>query len=89
MINLARIQEKMNSLKDWSLEGNMITKEFEFKDFKKAIEFVNKVAEIAEKNNHHPDILINYNIVRIMLTTHSEKGLSDKDFSVAVEIDKL
>ncbi len=89
MMNLARIQAKMKDIKDWSLEGEMIIKEFEFKDFKKAIEFVNKVAEIAEANNHHPDILIKYNIVRLTLTTHSENGLSEKDFYVAEEIDKL
>ncbi|MEK6889870.1 MAG: 4a-hydroxytetrahydrobiopterin dehydratase [Nanoarchaeota archaeon] len=89
MMNLARIQARMKCIKDWSLEGDIITKEIEFEDFREAIDYVDKVADIAEKNDHHPDILIKYNIVKLSLTTHSEKNLTEEDFDVAEEIDGI
>lgn len=89
MLTLKEIQEQMKELKDWSLDFSSISKDFIFKDFKESLEFVNKVGELAEKMQHHPDIMINYNIVRLSLTTHSEKGLSKLDFEVAREIDKI
>ena len=88
MLTLQEIQDEMKLLKDWSLETSSITKDFSFKDFKEALDFVNKVGEIAERLQHHPDIMINYNNVRLNLTTHSEKGLTKKDFDAAREIDK-
>mgnify|MGYP001579988291 FL=1 len=88
-MNLGEIQKKMEKLKDWALEGSSIIKDVTFSDFKQALEFVNKVGEIAEKNNHHPSIIIDYNFVHLTLTTHSEHTLTDKDFIVAEEIDKL
>lgn len=87
-MSLHEIQIRMQKLKDWGLEGNNIMKEFHFADFKSALEFVNKIGEIAEKQEHHPLILLDYNIVRLSLTTHSEKGLTDKDFDLAEEVDK-
>ncbi len=89
MMNLSEIQMRMSKLKDWALEGDSIVKHKTFGNFKEAMEFVNKVAEIAEKQNHHPGLLINYNNVRISLTTHYARGLTEKDFEVAEEIDKL
>lgn len=89
MMNLAQLQTRMKELKEWSLEGEMIVKDINFNDFKQAMEFVNKVAEIAESMNHHPDIVISYNIVRLSLTTHSEHGLTENDFDVAQEIDRI
>jgi len=89
MMPLFEIQEKMGKLRNWSLETDSIVKDKVFRDFKESMEFVNKVAEIAEKHNHHPTILISYNTVRMNLTTHSAKGLTAKDFEVAEEIDKL
>jgi 4a-hydroxytetrahydrobiopterin dehydratase len=74
---------------DWRLEDNEIERKFKFKDFKEAIAFVNKVAEIAESEGHHPEIEINYNRVKIELTTHAVKGLSENDFILAAKIDKL
>ncbi len=89
MMPLSEIQKRMTALKNWALDSDSIIKDKTFMDFKEAVDFVNKVAEIAEKHNHHPSILINYNNVRISLTTHSVKGLTSKDFEVAEEIDKL
>ncbi len=89
MLSLGDIQDKMSKLRNWALEQDSIVKDKIFKDFKEAMEFSNKVAEIAEKHAHHPTLIINYNSVKISLTTHSERGLSEKDFEVAEEIDKL
>ncbi len=89
MMTLGDIQSKMQHLNNWALEENCIVKDFSFKDFKESLAFVNKIAEIAEKMNHHPDILISYNKVRVSAVTHSEKGLSERDFSLADEIDKI
>jgi 4a-hydroxytetrahydrobiopterin dehydratase len=83
------IQEKLKSLPEWSLVGNEIHKKFTFKSFMPAIAFVNKIAEAAEQANHHPDITINYSQVTISLSTHSEGGVTQKDFQLAGEIDKI
>ena len=74
----------------WEVLDNLrIKKEFKFKDFKEAMGFVNKVAEIAESEGHHPDIYVFYNQVRLELFTHEVGGLSENDFIVAVKIDNL
>jgi 4a-hydroxytetrahydrobiopterin dehydratase len=76
-------------LKEWKLTGDSIEKNFKFKDFKEAIRFINRVADIAESENHHPDILLwSWNNVKLTLTTHTAKGLSEKDFSLASKIDE-
>lgn len=89
MLTLEEIQRLMSNLSDWSLEGNMITKVFSFDDFKGALEFVNKVGEIAEKLEHHPDVVIGGGNVKLSLITHSFGGLTKRDFEMAEEIDKL
>ncbi len=66
-----------------------IRRQFTFKDFKEAISFVNKVADIAEEEQHHPDIYIFYNKVQIDLFTHAVGGLSENDFILAAKIDKV
>lgn len=74
----------------WQVEdGKKIEKKFKFKDFKEAMSFVNKVAELAETEGHHPDIEISYNKVQIELTTHAIGGLSTNDFIVASKIELL
>lgn len=89
MLNLGDISREMADLDDWSLETDTITKVLMFDNFKQSIDFVNKVSEIAEKHNHHPEIIINYDQVKLMLTTHTESGLTKKDFEVAREVDKI
>tara|TARA_Y100000310_G_scaffold326837_1_gene392281 strand:- start:6181 stop:6420 length:240 start_codon:yes stop_codon:yes gene_type:complete len=79
----------MTKLRDWALEGNMIVKDFGFGSFRASLEFVNKVGEIAEEKNHHPDFLVSREKVRLSLRTHDEEGLSSEDFDLAEEIDKL
>lgn len=74
----------------WSREGGAIVREWTLGDFAGAIAFVNRVADLAERANHHPDVLVHgYNHVRLTLSTHSQGGLTDADFKLAGEIDRL
>ena len=75
----------------WKLDGNgiKISKEFKFKDFIGAINFVERVADVAEMEQHHPDIHIHYNKVLLELWTHAIGGLSENDFIVAAKIDAI
>ncbi len=75
----------------WKLEenGTRLVRRFEFKDFKKAMEFVNRVAEIAEEQGHHPDIAIHWNKVDLVLWTHKNGGLHENDFILAAKVDRL
>ena len=66
-----------------------IRRQFKFKDFKSAMKFVNKVAELAESEGHHPDIKIVYNKVNLNLFTHAVGGLSDNDFIMAAKINQV
>ncbi len=74
----------------WQQEGETLTRDFELADFAAAIAFVDKVAELAEEANHHPDILIHgYKRVRLTLSTHSEGKVTEKDHALAERIDAL
>jgi 4a-hydroxytetrahydrobiopterin dehydratase len=74
----------------WRQEGESLIRDYEFKDFVSAIAFVNRVADVAEEHNHHPDILVHgWNKVRLELTTHSEGKLTDNDRAMAERIDAL
>jgi 4a-hydroxytetrahydrobiopterin dehydratase len=64
-------------------------KDYKLKDFQEAMGFVVKIALAAEKMEHHPDMTIEYNRVKIILTTHSEEGVTDKDFNLAEKIEKF
>jgi 4a-hydroxytetrahydrobiopterin dehydratase len=89
LLNNQDIKDWLKKLPEWDLEKKHIERTFEFDDFTLAMDFVNSVAEIAEEDDHHPDIDIRYNKVRIALSTHSEGGLTDLDFEVAEKIDTL
>jgi len=88
-LSKVEIQEKLKAMPHWSHVGKSIVKKFTFKSFVPAIAFVNKIAEAAEKAGHHPDITINYSVVGISLSTHSEGGVTEKDFSLARQIDQI
>lgn len=87
----AKIKEYMSELGGgWEvLDEKKIKKDFKFKDFKEAMIFVNKAADIAENEGHHPNIHVFYNQVIIELWTHAVGGLSENDFILAAKIDKL
>jgi 4a-hydroxytetrahydrobiopterin dehydratase len=83
------VEKYLKEIPGWQLDKSVkkIYKEFKFKDFIGAINFVNNIAELAENENHHPDIHVNYNKVLIELWTHAINGLSENDFIVAAKID--
>ena len=81
--------QRLQRLSGWTLEGNAIRKQFTFKDFAEAVAFVNRLAPNADAADHHPDILINYKRVTLTYSTHSEGGLTEKDFAGAAEADRL
>jgi 4a-hydroxytetrahydrobiopterin dehydratase len=83
------VDQRIKSLGGWSLRGDEIVKQYTFKDFPAAIAFVNRLAPEAEGADHHPDILINYKRVTLTYSTHSEGGLTDKDFAGAAAADRL
>ena len=85
----SEIRQALETLPGWRKNGNVIQRVFEFPDFAKAMELVNKVAAAAEASNHHPDILINYNKVTFTLVTHSAGGLTGNDFALARQINDL
>lgn len=78
-----------NNLSDWSLKGKEIEKVYVFNDFNEAMIFVNKIAEIAENIQHHPDIRIVWNKVTLNISTHDAGGLTEKDIDLAKRIQVL
>ena len=90
LLSSPEINVKLNKLIDWKLNNQSIEKDFSKKDFKSALAFVNKVGEAAENMDHHPDIFIHSgNKVKFSISTHSEGGLTDKDFILAEKIEHL
>ena len=81
------VQGALAKLEGWKLRDGRLRKQYTFRTFLRAIAFVNSVAYLAESAGHHPDITINYNKVTLRLITHSEGALTDRDFSLAAEID--
>ncbi len=89
-LNEEQIKDAMSRLAEWRREGDWLTRDLEFENFKSAMEFVNRVAEEAEAMDHHPDILIHgWNKVRLSLMTHSAGGLTEKDFKLAERVNTL
>lgn len=88
-IPIEEVGEHLSKRAAWDLEGGEIVRTLEFESFPKAIDFVNKLAEIAEEANHHPDIDIRYSKVTLRLMTHSKNALTQADFTLAQRIDSL
>jgi 4a-hydroxytetrahydrobiopterin dehydratase len=86
----AQAQALLTQLQGWALvDGKLLRKPFKFPDFIANMRFVNRVAELAEAEDHHPDLRISYSRLTIELTTHAVQGLSENDFIVAAKIDQL
>jgi 4a-hydroxytetrahydrobiopterin dehydratase len=88
-LSQADVDQRMKELRGWTLQGDEIAKQYTFKDFPEAIAFVSRLAPEAEASDHHPDIQINYKRVTLTYSTHSEGGLTDKDFAGAAVADRL
>jgi 4a-hydroxytetrahydrobiopterin dehydratase len=89
VLKRSEAQEMLADLDGWEIHGKILAKEYAFKDFHDGLEFVKKVAVIADKQDHHPDVLLSYGSVVLELTTHSTGRLTDKDFKLAAAIDRL
>jgi 4a-hydroxytetrahydrobiopterin dehydratase len=88
-LNSVQIKTALGSVTDWKKKGAVISRVYQLKDFPTAIKFVNAVARLAEKANHHPDIDIRWSKVTLSLTTHDQGGLTEKDFALAEKFDAL
>lgn len=88
-LNATQVKAALAKLPGWKRKGSIISRTYVFKDFPAAIKFVNKVAKLAEKAWHHPDIDIRWNKVTLALTTHDQGGLTNKDFKLARQFDRF
>jgi len=85
----ADISAGMAELSGWRRNGDSIVRDYRFPDFAGALEFVNRVAAVAERANHHPDIDIRYNNVRLVLTSHDSGGITERDLRMAKAISAI
>ena len=82
------VEKQLKNLPEWTLEGRAIRKQYTFADFPAAVAFVNRLVPDSEAADHHPDIMINYRRVTLLYSTHSEGGLTQKDFDGAAMADR-
>ncbi len=87
--NESEISKQLETVNDWKSVDNKLHKRFEFSNFAESLAFVNRVGEIAEKHDHHPDITFGWGYAEIFLTTHDCGGITEIDFVVASEIDSI
>ena len=88
-LSMSEAEQRLRAVRGWRLEGDQITKQFVFPGFPEAVDFVNRLVPGAESADHHPDIQINYKRVTLTYSTHSERGLTDKDFAGAAMADRV
>jgi 4a-hydroxytetrahydrobiopterin dehydratase len=88
-VSPAEIDQHLRALDGWRLDGDAIVKQFSFAGFPEAIAFVDRLAPEAEAADHHPDITIQYRRVTLRYSTHSEGGLTAKDFAGAHTADRV
>lgn len=92
LLSIAEVNNWLGKVHEWSLEdnGKSIVRNFEFSNLKEAVSFINRVLEISEEQEHHPNINIyDYSKIQVKASTNSVQGLTEKDFKLASEIDKI
>jgi 4a-hydroxytetrahydrobiopterin dehydratase len=89
LLNEAEIEAGLSGAPGWKREGEAIVKEYERGDFVGSVAFASSLVEPAEEMNHHPDLAISWDTVRVMITSHSAGGLTAADFELAAKIDAL
>ena len=89
LLTEAQIAAKLPEVPSWTRKAKSIERTWAFEDFPEALAFINRVGELAEAMNHHPDIFNSWNKVRLRLTTHDRGGLTALDFELAAKIDAL
>ena len=93
-LDLSEIHKYQKKVDGWNVKEDkkkifFLEKKFEFKNFLESQNFINKVGEISENENHHPDISFGWGYAKIIITTHSIEGLSENDFILAAKIDQV
>ena len=93
-LDLSEIHKYQKKIDGWDVKPNekkiyCLEKNFKFKNFSESQNFVNKVGEISEKENHHPDISFGWGYAKVTVTTHAIEGLSENDFILAAKIDQI
>jgi 4a-hydroxytetrahydrobiopterin dehydratase len=84
------VQTRLAELGDgWEKYGNSLRREFKFDDFSGAVDFVTRLTPVANEMNHHPDLFISWGLVRASLISHSEHGITEKDFELAKKLAEL
>ena len=87
-LSAGQITENLKALPGWELKGETIAKQYTFKEFMGGIRFLNRIADIAEKMDHHPDVTINYRKITFTLSTHDQGGITEKDVKLAEAIER-
>jgi 4a-hydroxytetrahydrobiopterin dehydratase len=88
-LNADQISDLSKQLKGWEVRGEKLHKTLKFKDFVEAMAFLNRLADVAEAEGHHPDFSVHYNVVDVTIWTHAIDGLSENDFILAAKLDDL
>lgn len=88
-ISAEEARQRLQALPGWALEGEAVTRQFTFAGFPEAVAFIVRLGFAAEAVDHHPDLLVNYKRVTVTYSTHSEGGLTEKDFAGAKEATSL
>jgi 4a-hydroxytetrahydrobiopterin dehydratase len=84
------VQARLSELGEgWEKYGNSLRREFKFDDFSGSVDFVDRLTPVANEMNHHPDLFISWNLVRVSLISHSEHGITENDFELAKKLDEL
>ena len=89
LLSRSEVSTRLKSLKGWKHDGAFIVKTFEFPTFMKGIAFIRKVAVVAEREEHHPDIHVRYTAVTLSVQTHSEGGVTEWDLELAAAVEKM
>jgi 4a-hydroxytetrahydrobiopterin dehydratase len=89
LLSETELEKALVSLPEWRVEEKHLRRRFNFADFSKSLEFVNRVGVIAEAADHHPDIYFGWGYAEITLTTHDRGGITDLDFELASQIDQI
>ena len=88
-LSAARIKQLLREIPGWKLLGGELTRAFPFKDYHHTMAFVNAVAWVAHREDHHPDMVVGFNRCEVRYSTHSVKGISENDFICAAKVDAL
>lgn len=88
-LSVEEIESNLSGLKDWTIGNDKLSKKFEFANFAESLSFVNQVGEIAERLDHHPDVLFGWGYAEFFITTHDAGGITERDFDLAREIENL